>query len=255
MPDLTPLEPPTFTQALNLEKAPITTASTEKYISTFPALSFDYAPGQPLSVNRSYGGHVFAQAIWAASQRIKDSGLRVHEANGYWTLGGYANRPFIYEVKTLSLTRSFALREVIARQPTTASDACPFSVSDAEKELGPVAFVLTCSFKLRERERGQGYWVGFEKERYGGVMHKEISSHPAHVYLKGPSGVGQIKLADFPGIDIRTPVLEGYNQKKKGTEHRRLHTYRAFESTKNHLTPNTGTDPNLIAAMHAYVSD
>ncbi|KAL4876408.1 thioesterase-like superfamily-domain-containing protein [Aspergillus karnatakaensis] len=242
MPAIAPLEPPSFVQALHLEKLP---AADERYMSTFPALSYDYAPGQPLSTSRSYGGHAFAQAIWAASLGIRDSGLRIHEANGYWTVAGYANRPFIYEVKTLSLTRSFALREVIARQPTTPSDECPFPKSDGDKELGPVAFALTCSFK--QRETGPGYWLHFNGKKYGDILQKDPNSHPQHVYFNGPNGAASIKLADFPSIDIRTPDLQAYTAQNPGTAHRRLHVYRASEQLD--------LDPNLMAGLHAYVSD
>ncbi|OJJ54399.1 hypothetical protein ASPSYDRAFT_50420 [Aspergillus sydowii CBS 593.65] len=242
MPAIAPSEPPSFIQALHLEKLP---TAGERYLSTFPALSYDYAPGKPLSVNRSYGGHVFAQAIWAASLGVRDSGLRIHEANGYWTLAGYANRPFIYEVKTLSITRSFALREVIARQPTTPSNECPFPESDGDKELGPVAFALTCSFK--QRESGPAYWLKFDADKYGHILQEDPSSYPQDVYFKGPNGVGSIRLADFPSIDIRTPDLEEHSIKSPGSSHRRLHVYRASETL--HL------DPNLVAALHAYVSD
>ncbi|KAL2851915.1 thioesterase-like superfamily-domain-containing protein [Aspergillus pseudoustus] len=242
---LTPTEPPSFAQALHLVKLG---TAPERYISTFPALSYDYAPNQPLSLARSYGGHAFAQAIWAASQGISTSNpdLHVHEANGYWTQAGFANRPFIYEATTLSLTRSFALRQVTARQPTIPSEECPFPESDAEKNMGPVAFVLTCSFK--RRELGSGYGLKFDVEEYGGVLRKELDAHPRHVYLRGPNGQGLIRLADFPSIDVRTPDLREYNGGKRGTSHRRLHVYRASSG-------RLGLHPNLLAALHAYVSD
>jgi acyl-CoA thioesterase len=245
MPALTPAEPPSFAQALHLVKL---RTATERYMSTFPALSYDYAPNQPLSIARSYGGHAFAQAVWAASQGISTSNpdLHAHEANGYWTQAGFANRPFIYEATTLSLTRSFALCQVTARQPTTPSEECPFPESDADKELGPVAFVLTCSFK--RREQGVGYGLKFDAEKYGDILRNDLERHPRHVYLRGPNGAGLIRLADFPSIDVRTPDLRGFNAGKKGTSHRRLHVYRASSGRLD-------LHPNMLAALHAYVSD
>ncbi|KAJ0415655.1 thioesterase-like superfamily-domain-containing protein [Aspergillus carlsbadensis] len=247
MPALTPAEPPTFAQALHLTKLD---TATERYMSTFPALSYDYASNQPLSLARSYGGHAFAQAIWAASQGLSTTNpsLHVHEANGYWTQAGSANRPFIYEATTLSLTRSFALRQVTARQPTAPSDECPFPVSDADKEMGPVAFVLTCSFKRRESGASR-YGLEFDAGKYGDVLRSSgFEAQSRSVYLRGPNGQGMIRLADFPSIDVRTPDVRAFNAGRKGTEHRRLHVYRA-SSGKIDL------HPNLFAALHAYVSD
>ncbi|KAL2810283.1 thioesterase-like superfamily-domain-containing protein [Aspergillus granulosus] len=243
MPAIAPAEPPSFAQAMDLVRL---STVEESYTSTFPALTFDYAPAKPLSVQRSYGGHTFAQAMWAASLAISDSGLRIHEANGYWTQAGCADRPFVYEVKTLSLTRSFALRQVTARQPTTPSADCPFPTSDASKELGPVAFVLSCSFKRRE-EGGPKYGLAFDGAKYGDILRMDPTSHPRDVYLRGPQGRGIIRLADFPSIDVRTPDMQEYNQRNKGTAHRRLHVYRA--------TGPLNVDANLVAAIHAYVSD
>ncbi|KAL4892100.1 thioesterase-like superfamily-domain-containing protein [Aspergillus ambiguus] len=242
MPAIAPSEPLTFAQAMELERV---SAQDETYLSKFPALSYDYAPGKPLSVQRSYGGHVYAQAMWAASLTIRDLGLRIHETNGYWTQAGYANRPFIFEIETLSQTRSFVLRQVMARQPTTPSDDCPFPRSDASKVLGPVAFVLTCSFKVREE--GPGYWLNFNWEKYGDLLQRDPTSHPSSEYLRGPGRAGIIRLADFPGIEIRTPDLTRYNDKNSGTEHRRMHIYRGL--------PPMVLDPNMLAAAHAYVSD
>ncbi|KAL5335222.1 thioesterase-like superfamily-domain-containing protein [Aspergillus crustosus] len=259
MPARAPSSPPTFTQAMNLTTLPSSTSTSERYTSTFPALSHDYAPNKPLSTSRSYGGHVFAQAIHAASLTLRDSGLRIHEANGYWTLAGYANRPFIYEVTTLSRTRSFALRQVIARQPTTPSEECPFPVSDAEKDLSPAAFVLTASFKTREW--GPEYWLAFNKAKYGDLLNQDPASFPQHVYLRGADGVAQIKFADFPGVDVRTPDLGEYSSRNQGTGHRRLHIYRASEpelepsNSDSDSDASQNADPNLTAAMHAYVSD
>ncbi|KAI9368016.1 thioesterase-like superfamily-domain-containing protein [Aspergillus egyptiacus] len=245
MPALTPAEPLSFAQAQHLVQLG---TPAERYMSTLPALSYDYAPNQPLSLARTYGGHAFAQAIWTASQGIRETnpGLLVHEANGYWTQAGFANRPFIYEATTLSLTRSFALRQVTARQPTTPSEECPFPLSDAEKEMGPVAFVLTCSFK--RREDGPGYGLKFDAGKYGDLLRRDPAEHPQHVYLRGPNGQGLIRLADFPSLDVRTPDLQEFNARKVGTDHRRLHMYRSSSGRLD-------LDPNLVAALHAYVSD
>lgn len=242
MPAIIPPEPATFAQAMELERI---SPDEEVYLSKYPALAFDSRPGQPLSTQRSYGGHSFAQSIWAASLAIKDSGLCVHEANGYWVQAGHANRPFIYEVQTLSQTRSFVLRQVTARQPTSPSEECPFPASDASKALGPPAFVLTCSFK--RSEPGSGYGVKFDADKYGELLRTDPASLSTDAKVPSLSGVGKIKLADFPGLDCRTPDLTDYNQRVEGVSRRRLHLYRASLPVE--------ADPNLLAAVHAYVSD
>ncbi|KKK18253.1 hypothetical protein P175DRAFT_0532130 [Aspergillus ochraceoroseus IBT 24754] len=239
---ITPTGPLSFAQVMELEKV---SSEGEVYMSKYPAISFDYQPGKPLSAQRSYGGHVFAQSIWAASLPFKDSGLQVHEANGYWTQGGHGNRPFLYTVTTLSETRSFVLRQVTARQPTTLSDDCPFPTTDASKPFGPVAFALTCS--LKRREDGPAYGVSIDAERYGDVLRRDPTTHASDFYLPGLNRVGKARLVDFPGIDIRTPDLTDYNSHHTGTGHRRLHVYRALSAMD--------VDSDMSAAAHAFVSD
>ncbi|KAF9894990.1 hypothetical protein FE257_004614 [Aspergillus nanangensis] len=223
------------------------TLSPTLYLSTAPPMAVGYAPGKPLTNERSYGGHAYAQSIWAASLTLQDSGFRIHEANGYWTQAGHANRPFIYEITTLSQTRSFVLRQVTARQPTTPSDECPFPRSDADKPRGPAAFVMTCSFK--RAEEGPQYGLRFGKEKYGGIFAggRDFEEFEKNATLPGPNG--RITLADFPGLDVRTPNLEEYSKRNPGTGHRRLHVYRAS------MPMGEEVDVNLWAAAHAFVSD
>ncbi|KAL2833194.1 thioesterase-like superfamily-domain-containing protein [Aspergillus pseudoustus] len=277
MPALTPAEPPTFAQAMHLAKLS-STRKEESYMSTFPALTPDYAPGKPLGTARTFGGHAFAQAIWAASISIdigydndgennSGSGLRIHEANGYWPQPGYGDRPFTYEVTTVSRTRSYALCQVTARQPTTPSTEFPFPISDAmTKQLGPVALCLTCSFKRRDKaeggqERGASYGLAFDAEKYGELLRGvDPGAHPREVYLHalpgakkgaavGGGGGRMVRLADFPGIDVRTPDLRAYNKGNSGgTEIRGLHMYRSSSASSR-------MNPHLVAAAHAYVSD
>lgn len=62
-----------------MELQPVPGADGElKYFNPNPAGTFDYGPGKPLSKMRAYGGHVYAQAIWAASYDLQGSGFHVH---------------------------------------------------------------------------------------------------------------------------------------------------------------------------------
>ncbi|KKY16068.1 putative acyl- thioesterase [Diplodia seriata] len=60
--------------------------------SSFKSVAKAFAPGGGTA---AYGGHVFAQAAWAAAQTVED-GFVVHNVTGYFTLPGNTAYPFIY---------------------------------------------------------------------------------------------------------------------------------------------------------------
>ncbi len=80
---------------------------------------------------RIYGGLVIAQALWAATQTVRDEHL-VHSLHGYFILGGEVGEPVRYEVDRIRNGRSFTTRRVVARQSSGA------------------IFNLSCSFQRYE---------------------------------------------------------------------------------------------------------
>lgn len=135
--------------------------------NTYRSKAMPFSPG---GSGRAYGGHVYAQAVWAAAQTVK-TGFVVHvrslqkamkkdasypnrdpalyelyrscsiisltlfqNVTGWFTLAGLTNVPFVYSVKTIRDGRSYCTRIV--------------HVTQAEGK--GICFTCTCSFKLPE---------------------------------------------------------------------------------------------------------
>ncbi len=86
------------------------------------------------SWGRIYGGLVIAQALWAATQTVRDEHY-VHSLHAYFILGGELGEPVRYEVDRVRNGRSFTTRRVVARQSGGAilTLACSFQ----KEESGP----------------------------------------------------------------------------------------------------------------------
>ena len=85
---------------------------------------------------RIYGGLVVAQALWAATQTVREEHA-IHSLHAYFILGGEIGEPVRYEVDRVRNGRSFTTRRVIARQSGGAilTLACSFQ----KHEEGPEA--------------------------------------------------------------------------------------------------------------------
>ena len=70
--------------------------------------------GPKSSRPRVFGGHVIGQALVAASRTVKDR--RPHSLHAYFMRPGDPSVPIIYDVDLLRDGRSFATRNVVARQ-------------------------------------------------------------------------------------------------------------------------------------------
>lgn len=68
---------------------------------------------------RIYGGLVIAQALWAATQTVRDEHV-IHSLHAYFILGGEISEPVRYEVDRVRNGRSFTTRRVMARQSAGA---------------------------------------------------------------------------------------------------------------------------------------
>jgi len=71
------------------------------------------------SWGRIYGGLVIAQALWAATQTVREEHT-VHSLHAYFILGGNLSEPVRYEVDRVRNGRSFTTRRVAARQSSGA---------------------------------------------------------------------------------------------------------------------------------------
>jgi acyl-CoA thioesterase-2 len=89
----------------------------------------------PYAWGRIYGGLVVAQALWAATQTVRED-RAVHSLHAYFILGGDLAEPVRYEVDRVRNGRSFTTRRVIARQSAGAilTLACSFQIGEEGPE-------------------------------------------------------------------------------------------------------------------------
>ncbi|TAQ84265.1 hypothetical protein B7494_g7419 [Chlorociboria aeruginascens] len=215
----------------------------ERFMSRRPCFN----PG----AGAAYGGTVFAQSVWAASQ------TNVH---GYFTLVGRTDRPYIYTIEHISSGRSYCTRSVTVRQATSpsftpTSQFSPthiFERGEAEKEMGQICFSAMCSFK-RDEEDGIGHQDTFEKGKYDCVLAgKQPWDFPRVPNMDAPwffRYAAEKALPNaFPGLDIRRVDMDAFNDSKAPVSRRQLSYYRV-------LGPMPARSYNLHACAHLYASD
>jgi len=219
----------------------------EQFVSLRPA----FTGGNALA----YGGHVYAQAVWAASLGVKE-GMVVHNVHGYFTLGGLLDRPYIYTVTNISDGRSYCTRSIIVRQPVSSTLTLPsgiFDIKQSSRQLGKICFACLVSFK-RDEPWGIGHQAKIDLEKTYDVVikGKNPSEHRIcpHIdfpwYHKHRDLYGQVN--DFPGLDMRKVDMCLYNASKSATDYRQLIYYRTIGEIPSDKL-------NLHACAHLYASD
>ncbi|KAH7419202.1 thioesterase-like superfamily-domain-containing protein [Cadophora sp. MPI-SDFR-AT-0126] len=231
----------------------------ERFMSTRPAFN----PGQ----GSAYGGHVFAQSVWAASFTVGE-GMVVHNVHGFFTLPGLVDRPYIYSISYLSEGRSYCTRQVSVRQPISPSpkslpatyftlsspDQVPrFEIGDANGELGKVCFSAMISFKRDENYvKGHQMEVGI-RQRYKSVIERRKpdswvfmprvdSSWARRATSRYPSP------NTFPGLTMHRVDMSSFNASLSPSSYRQLTYYAPLGSIPL-------SSPNLHACAHLYASD
>lgn len=66
-----------------------------------------------------YGGHIVAQALWAAAETV-DAAMEPHSLRAYFIRRGDTSEPVRYEVDRIRNGKSFCTRRVVARQTVGA---------------------------------------------------------------------------------------------------------------------------------------
>ncbi|KAL3297973.1 acyl-CoA thioesterase II [Colletotrichum asianum] len=254
---LAPLPPPT------------PDSKVKRYMSLWPA----WVPGSELVGGKgrgskadpraAYGGHVYTQAPLAACRALEEEepagtgthsgGFGLHSIQGCFSAAARANRPFVYEVSSLSTSRTFCSRLVIVRQPKEPSkrlQADDFNLEDLESELGDVCFSCICTFKRPEEGRVSSQEVP-PQERFAEILKEKAPGD----WPKAPAvDVEEIKAmfpdasGHFPIVDMHKVDLTGWNEGKPVTERRELLFYRL-------RGPLPADDPNQHVLVHAFESD
>ena len=130
----------------------------------FESLSSGYPP---TAVNRTYGGHVYAQAAYAASKTVA-KGMWIHNCTCHFLLLGDTAIPFRYVVKRVRDGGVYCLRTVDVFQESKA----------AEGGKTP-CFVMTVSFKRDEEWKKKASAKG-QRQHF---RHQDVSkSHIDDVY-------------------------------------------------------------------------
>ena len=86
------------------------------------------------SLERVFGGQVFAQAMRAAQNTV-DKTRQVHSQHGYFIRPGDPKLPIIYEVNRVRDGRSFSTRSVNAKQEDKIIFSCLLSFQNPENGL------------------------------------------------------------------------------------------------------------------------
>ncbi|ORY19057.1 thioesterase-like superfamily-domain-containing protein [Clohesyomyces aquaticus] len=223
---------------------------------TFRSIVRAYSPTG--GENGTYGGHVYAQAAWAAAQTVPE-GFLIHNITGWFTLGGRPNEHFVYSVHKIRDGFNYCTRSVTVTQAV---------------EKGTM-FTCTCSFK-----RDEGSPIEYQdkvelKERFKEVVQSkedepmEHSAAPSQdsewfreTYMKEhPDHFNPI-----PGLHLRKADMGKYNNPRAPIDRRQL----TFYSLRGSLPLPTAPYPpsperdskisltreaNLHAAAHLYASD
>ena len=176
----------------------------------------------PTPTTRTYGGHVFAQAVWAAAHTVPH-GLHVHSITGWFLLLGDTRYAFEYRVRRVRDGGVYALRLVEAYQDSDAADHA----------MTPT-FTAMVSFKRDERGKHRAGVKGqrrdFEHqeappdwlEREYGHLLRRKSGFEEWPVTQGMDGMWSSELSvqdwrkrgdGFPGLDMRKVSMDGYNTK------------------------------------------
>ncbi|KAH5326874.1 hypothetical protein HBI12_074380 [Parastagonospora nodorum] len=223
---------------------------------TFRSIVKAYSPTG--GENGTYGGHVFAQAAWAAAQTVGE-GYLIHNITGWFVLGGKPNEHYTYKVNNIRDGFNYCTRSVTVSQIAA---------------LGEM-FTCTCSFKKEEESPFDIQDQVDLKEMYRDVLEgkeTEPMEHPAapsndseyfhETYLKAhPDHFNPIA-----GLHLRKADMSKYNEKRNALDRRQL----TFYSLRGSLPLPTAPYPpraeftgkisltreaNMHACGHLYASD
>lgn len=198
--------------------------TTNASTAIFTSLSASFPP---TPTPRSYGGHVFAQAAWAATYTIP-FGMNVHSMTGYFLEVGDTRYAFRYVVRRVRTGGIYAIRYIEAYQD--AGEAIKGNGSGSV-----LCFVATIGFKRDESGKHQGLkpqrrdfdhqalprdWLAQE---YGAVLFRKLAFEDWPL-CQGMDGLWNTSMSiekwkqrgdAFPGLEMRKVDMSGYNPDPK----------------------------------------
>ncbi|KAG5925185.1 hypothetical protein E4U61_002299 [Claviceps capensis] len=214
-----------------------------------------------------YGGCVYAQASLAAARAIEEEERQreeasgdvkprpgIHSIHGIFTTPGLSDRPFVFDVSSLTSTRTFFGRRVDARQPEQSSSDPdgPFPDMDARLPLKDICFSCITTFKRPTDGVDDVQSSESAQKRYADIL----SQRAPHQWEPAPQvDVDMITAlfpeaghGAFPMLDMFKVDMSAYNQDKEVPDRRQLMLYRP-------LKPIPKDDINGHIACHAFEAD
>ncbi|KAI8942603.1 hypothetical protein NX059_000657 [Plenodomus lindquistii] len=224
---------------------------------TFRSIVKAYSPTG--GENGTYGGHVFAQAAWAAAQTVPE-GYMIHNVTGFFILGGRPNEHYTYRVLKLRDGYNYITRTVTVSQIASHGDM----------------FTCTCSFKREESSPFDIQETVDLKQTYSSVLQGKESEPMQHEVA--PSNDSPMFREDYlpahpehfnpvAGLHLRKVDMTAFNESKTALDRRQL----LFYTLRGALPLPTAPFPplpltsgqkveltreaNLHACAHLYASD
>ncbi|KAL9083971.1 MAG: hypothetical protein Q9159_005464 [Coniocarpon cinnabarinum] len=236
--------PVSFPELMALEKI------TE---TTFRSRTAAFAPGGALVAvtaagnerKRTYGGHVFAQAVWAAAQTLSP-GVRMvcHSVTGFFTLLGDPDLPFVYKVHEVRTGSSYAVRNVTVTQEDSRGTCFTCTASFKKPTHNPPNRTyqqdVDIESKYAEAIQGRKPW------EHADYLNTE---HPS--FLQLPDDWKHHPSLSFPGLTTKKVNMTPYNARRPIEARRSLAYYTPLYSTM----PSYAESPNLHICAHLYASD
>ncbi|PWY77373.1 hypothetical protein BO70DRAFT_388210 [Aspergillus heteromorphus CBS 117.55] len=190
MPDRYIESPSSFAELMSLRRLPnpLNNPGPEQ-TSHFESLAPPYPPGEG---TRAFGGHVYAQSAYAASQTV-DKGFVIHNTTGTFILGALPDTPYTYSVRHLRDGKMYCTRAVDARQSNT------------------IIFSSLVSFKRDENQSPFSHQPRPVQQRYaeilGGTRPEDWPVSPS-VDADWWVEMG-VEGREFPGVDVRKVGMGG----------------------------------------------
>ncbi|KAK5170269.1 uncharacterized protein LTR77_004855 [Saxophila tyrrhenica] len=218
-----------FTKLIALDKLDSTTFRSK-------ALAFGPANG-----NRTYGGHVYMQACYAAAQTVP-KGMALHNVTGWFLLLGKADERFTYRVRKIR-----------------DGGYCTRGVDVLQETGSVVSFTCICSFKRPERKSTKTLdiqsTIDLRKEYAAVLGNKRPDEHQEMPGVDAPwywefSRRNNNYTDPFPGLTLHKVDMERYNSSKPPLERRNLKYYSVIGGM-----PSVEEDINMHICAHLYASD